>query len=67
MGPFCSEQGTSSHETFKDLASIDEKIIFSGGDIGAGEWYQNEISVIFHYYKENWPMESVVANPLAGE
>ena len=53
MGPFCSEQGTSSHETFKDLASIDEKIIFSGGDIGAGEGYQNEISVIFHYYKEN--------------
>ena len=35
MGPFCSEQGTSSHETFKDLASTDEKTMFSGEEIGS--------------------------------
>ena len=30
MGPFCSEQGTSSHVILKDLASTDEKTIFAG-------------------------------------
>ena len=35
MGPFCPEQGTSSHVILKDLASTDEKIMFSGGDVGS--------------------------------
>ena len=35
MGPFCSEQGTSSHVTLKDLASTDEKTIFSGEEVGS--------------------------------
>ena len=35
MGPFCSEQGNSSHETFKDLASTDEKVMFSGEEVGS--------------------------------
>ena len=35
MGPFCPEQGTSSHETMKDLASTDEKTMFSGEKVGS--------------------------------
>ena len=35
MGPFCTERGTSSHETFKDLASTDEKIMLSGEEVGS--------------------------------
>ena len=35
MGPFCSEQGNSSHETIKDLASTNEKTMFSGEDVGS--------------------------------
>ena len=35
MGPFCPEQGTSSHVILKDLASTDEKNTFSGGDVGS--------------------------------
>ena len=35
MGPFCPERGTSSHETFKDLASTDENVAFSGGEVGS--------------------------------
>ena len=42
IGPFCPEQGTSSHETVKDLASTDEKIMFSGKEVGSekkiSEW-----------------------------
>ena len=42
MGPFCSEQGNSSHETIKDLASTDEKVMFSGEEVGSekeiSEW-----------------------------
>ena len=42
MGPFCSEQGTLFHETIKDLASTDEKVMFSGEDVGSekeiSEW-----------------------------
>ena len=33
MGPFCPEQGTSSHETIKDLASTDEKVMFFGEEV----------------------------------
>ena len=35
MGPFCPEGGTSSHETVKDLASTEEKIMFSGEEVGS--------------------------------
>ena len=42
MSPFCSKQGTSSHETMKDLASTDEKAMFSGEEVGSekeiSEW-----------------------------
>ena len=42
MGPFCPKQGTSSHERSKDLASTDEKTMFSGGEVGSekeiSEW-----------------------------
>ena len=42
IGPFCPEQGTSSHETLKDLASTDEKAMFSGEEVGSekeiSEW-----------------------------
>ena len=42
MGPFCPEQGTSSHETIMDLASTDEKTMFSGEEVGSekeiSEW-----------------------------
>ena len=42
MGPFCSEQGTSSHETIMDLASTDEKVMFLGEEVGSeieiSEW-----------------------------
>ena len=35
MGPFCSEQGNSSHETIKEVASTDEKTTFSGEEVGS--------------------------------
>ena len=35
MGPFCPEQGTSSHAILKDLASTDEKTMFSGEEVGS--------------------------------
>ena len=42
MGPFCLIQGTSSHETIKDLASTDKKTMFSGEEVGSekeiSEW-----------------------------
>ena len=42
MGPFCPEQGTSSHVILKDLASTDEKAMFSGEEVGSekekSEW-----------------------------
>ena len=42
MGPFCSEQGNSSHVILKDLASTDEKTMFSGEEVGSekeiSEW-----------------------------
>ena len=33
MGPFCPEQGTSSHDTIMDLAATDEKTMFSGKEV----------------------------------
>ena len=39
MGPFCPEQGTSSHKTVKDLASTEEKVMFFGEEVGS----KNEI------------------------
>ena len=42
MGPFCSKQGTSSHVILIDLASTDEKTMFSGEEVGSekeiSEW-----------------------------
>ena len=42
MGPFCSEQGNSFHAILKDLASTDEKTMFSGEVVGSekeiSEW-----------------------------
>ena len=35
IGPFCPEQGTSFHETIKDLATTDEKVMFSGEEVGS--------------------------------
>ena len=35
MGPFCSEQGNSSHAILKDLASTDVKVMFSGEEVGS--------------------------------
>ena len=35
MGPFCPEQGNSSHVILKDLASTNEKIMFSGVEVGS--------------------------------
>ena len=35
MGPFCPERGTSSHETIKYLASTDEKVMFTGEEVGS--------------------------------
>ena len=35
MGPFCPEQGTSSHKTMMDLASINEKVMFLGEEVGS--------------------------------
>ena len=35
MGPFCSKQGTSSHAILIDLASTDEKTMFSGEEVGS--------------------------------
>ena len=37
MGPFYPEQGTSSHEILKDLASTEEKTIFAGEEVGSAE------------------------------
>ena len=42
MGPFCPEQGTSSHAILKNLASTDKKTMFSGEEVGSekekSEW-----------------------------
>ena len=42
MGPFCPEQGNSSHAILKDLDLIDEKTIFAGEEVGSekeiSEW-----------------------------
>ena len=35
MGPFCPKQGTSSHDTIMELASTDEKTMFSGEEVGS--------------------------------
>ena len=35
MGPFCSEQGNSSHAILKDLASTDKITMFSGEEVGS--------------------------------
>ena len=46
IGPFCPEQGTSSHETIKDLASTDEKVMFSGSGEEVGSEKENQNRVI---------------------
>ena len=42
MGPFCPEQGNLSQAILKDLASTDEKKMFSGEEVGSekeiSEW-----------------------------
>ena len=35
MGPFCPEQGNSSHVILKDLASTNEKTTLSGEEVGS--------------------------------
>ena len=55
MSPFCPEQGTSSHETLKDLASTDEKTLFSGEEVGS-EKEISEWSYKFHTTPEEMPV-----------
>ena len=43
MGPFCPEQGTSSHDTVIDLALTDEIVILLTDEVGAMEIYKNRI------------------------
>ena len=43
MGPFCPEGGTLSHETVKDLASTDKKIMFSGEEVGSERHKHHEL------------------------
>ena len=52
MGPFCPEQGTSSHAILKDLASTDEKTMFSGEEVGS-EKEISEWSYIIHNKPED--------------
>ena len=40
MGPFCPEQGTSSHDTVIDLASTDEIVILLTDEVGAIDIYE---------------------------
>ena len=35
MGPFCLEQGTSSHDIVNDLASTDDIMILLTDEVGA--------------------------------
>ena len=35
MGPFCPEQGTSSHDIVMDLASTDDIVILLTDEVGA--------------------------------
>ena len=37
MGPFCPEQGNSSHVILKDLASIEEKLMFFREEVSSEE------------------------------
>ena len=43
MGPFCPKQGTSSHAILKDLASTDEKRMFSEEEVGSEREYHNGV------------------------
>ena len=43
MGPFCPEQGTSSHETVIDLASTDEIVTSLTDEVGAMEICEKNI------------------------
>ena len=51
MGPFCPEQGTSSHEIVMDLASTDEIVILLADEVGAVEMRDQHkiINVRIHY------------------
>ena len=51
MGPFCPEQGTSSHETIKDLASTDEKRMLSGEEVGSEKEISEWIKLIMSFVK----------------
>ena len=57
MGPFCPEQGTSSHDIVIDLASTDEITILLTDEVGAiyiyiWEHYNNEYkNVLFIAYQ----------------
>ena len=46
MGPFCSEQGTSSHKTVMDLASTDEIVILLTDELGP----VGNVRTILQYY-----------------
>ena len=58
MGPFCPEGGTSSHETVKDLASTDEKIMFSGEEVGS-ERHNHHMKHVY-YNNSNTPPKSII-------
>ena len=60
MGPFCPEGGTSSHETVKDLASTDEKIMFSGEEVGS-ERHNHHMKHVY-YNNSNTPPKSIITN-----
>ena len=63
MGPFCPEQGTSSHEIVMDLASTDEIVILLADEVGAVEMRDQDKN----YKCEDTlylPDESVVAFPV---
>ena len=59
MGPFCLEQGNSSHEILKDLASTDEKTMFSGEEVGS-EKEISEMECQNYHQLSNSPAESVI-------
>ena len=55
IGPFCPEQGTSSHATIMDLATTDEKTMFSGKEVDS----EKEISK-WSYTSHTTPEEMVI-------
>ena len=61
MGPFCPEQGTSTHDTVIDLASTNEIVILLTDEVGAMEICENNIIFVDVKMYYSLPDESVVA------